>query len=276
MLWRADGFDTKGILAVQGLGFERDGMIVDGLDVTLSLDHLVPAHSLPQQQLKIRRLGAGVDLANIDLRFLLDSPQAGMRLMTESLAFEALGGRVTAEGGFIAPMTGDAQLRLNIGSIDLAPLVQQLGFQELQAEGQINGTLPVRVENGAVVITGGELSAQGPGRVRFRSPDSRQALASGGEPVKLMFDALEDFHYDTLRMTLDKPAQGETKIVMQLYGRNPAVLDGQVFHLNINLTGNADPLLAALAEGRRLRNELMQPLFRLQPSAQQPAAQPAR
>jgi hypothetical protein len=273
--WRADGFDTKGVLALQGLSFQRQGMEIEGLDLNLTLDHLVPAHSLPRQQLKIRRLGAGVDLANIDLRFLLDSPEGAMRLMTETLAMDTLGGKVTAEGGFIAPMTGDANLRLNVAGINLAPLIQQLGFTELEAEGEIGGVIPVRLADGAVVITGADLSAQGGGRVRFRSPDTRQALASGGETVKLMLDALEDFRYDTLRMTIDKPAQGDTKIVMQLYGRNPAVLDGQIFHLNINLTGNADPLLAALAEGQRLRNQVMQPLFRLQPSPQ-PAAVPVR
>jgi hypothetical protein len=184
---------------------------------------------------------------------------------------EAIGGSLTAEGGHIDPVTGSAQLRLNMTGVNLATLVEQLGFEQLEAEGRIAGVIPLRVDAGIVIIDGAELSAQGPGQIRFRSPDTRQALASGGEPVKLMLDALEDFRYDTLRMTLDKPAQGDTRIVMQLYGRNPAVLDGQIFHLNINLTGNADPLLAALAEGRRLQNQLMQPMFRLQPSAATPA-----
>jgi hypothetical protein len=269
--WRSTGFDTKGNLAIQNLSFEREGIAVQGLDLDLSLDHLIPLHSLPHQQLRIRRLGAGVDVTNIDLRFLLDSPAGAIRLATEALAMEAIGGSLTAEGGHIDPVTGSAQLRLNMTGVNLATLVEQLGFEQLEAEGRIAGVIPLRVDAGIVIIDGAELSAQGPGQIRFRSPDTRQALASGGEPVKLMLDALEDFRYDTLRMTLDKPAQGDTRIVMQLYGRNPAVLDGQIFHLNINLTGNADPLLAALAEGRRLQNQLMQPMFRLQPSAATPA-----
>jgi hypothetical protein len=115
-------------------------------------------------------------------------------------------------------------------------------------------------------IAGAELHAEGPGHIAFKSPDTRQALAGGGEAVKLMLDALEDFRYDTLRMTMDKPKQGDSKVLVQLYGNNPAVHDGQVFHLNITLAGNAEPLLDALAESRRLRNQLLQPLFRLQPS----------
>ena len=65
-----------------------------------------------------------------------------------------------------------------------------------KAEGEIGGAIPVRLADGAVIITGAELTAQGGGRIRFRSADTRQALASGGETVKLMLDALEDFRYE--------------------------------------------------------------------------------
>jgi hypothetical protein len=271
--WNADGFDGKGNLVLQNLSFRREGMQLEGIDVNLALDHLAPLRSLSGQQLKIRRVGAGVDMTNIDVTFQLDAPEGIVRLMADALAMETLGGRITAQDATIIPTEGDAALRLNVANLNLSTLINEIGFEELQAEGRLNGVLPVRMEDGGVAISGAELVAQGTGRIQFRSPDSRQALASGGEPVKLMFDALEDFRYDTLRMTIDKPIQGDTRIFLQLNGRNPAVLDGQVFHLNINLTGNADPILTALAEGQRLRNQVMQPLFRLQPS---PAPVPAR
>jgi hypothetical protein len=204
-------------------------------------------------------------LTNLELTFQLETAAGGMpRLATERLSLQTLGGRVTASGGSIEPSTGNATLSLMASDFSLATLVEQLGFEDLRAEGRIAGEIPVRIAEGAVVITGAQVQAEGPGRIQFRSPDTRRSLASGGQAVSLMLDALEDFRYDTLRMGIDKPAQGDSRIVIQLNGRNPTVLDGQPFNFNINLTGNADPLLAALAEGQRLRNQALQPLFRLQ------------
>jgi hypothetical protein len=267
LTWDADGFDSKGVVTIQDLSFTRQGLEIEDLDTVLTLDHLIPLASAAHQKVTIRRIGAGVDLTELDLRFALATrPDGAPRLAAETLAVNVLGGRLTAEGGTIDPVSGDAKLTLKPDGLDLGTLIQQLGFKELTGAGKIAGAIPLTLDNGTAQIADAELHAEGPGRIAFKSPDTRQALASGGDAVKLMLDALEDFRFETFRITLDKPKQGDSKVLIQLNGNNPAVLDGQVFHLNISLAGNVDPLLAALAESQRLRNELLQPLFRLQPA----------
>ena len=128
--------------------------------------------------------------------------------------------------------------------------------------GQLSGSIPVTLRDGALVIDGGALAAEAPGVIAFRSEAAKQALAQGGQSVELMLQALEDFHYQVLRLTLDKPAEGESRVFLKLEGANPAVLDGQPFVLNINLTSNAAPLLAALARGTEISDRLVEELLR--------------
>lgn len=82
-------------------------------------------------------------------------------------------------------------------------------------------------------------------------------MPAGGDAVALMLDALEDFHYNDLSLTLNKPVAGDTRITLHLEGANPTVLEGHPFDLNISLTGDADPLLAAFFAGRQLSNDLL-------------------
>jgi hypothetical protein len=73
-----------------------------------------------------------------------------------------------------------------------------------------------------------------------------------------MMRALENFQYKELKVTLNRPPDGELALGVVMEGRNPDVLDGYPFRFNINLTGDIEPLLAALQEGRRLTTELLE------------------
>ena len=49
---------------------------------------------------------------------------------------------------------------------------------------------------------------------------------------------------------------------LELQGRNPDVLDGHPFHININLTGNMGPLIKALRDGRAITRDLLRRSWR--------------
>jgi hypothetical protein len=80
----------------------------------------------------------------------------------------------------------------------------------------------------------------------------RSALGSAGETVEQLVLALEDFHYETLRIELEKPARGASVARLRLLGSNPQVLDGRSFALNVNLETDLDPLLRAVGVGLEL------------------------
>ena len=49
---------------------------------------------------------------------------------------------------------------------------------------------------------------------------------------------------------------------LELEGRNPEVLDGHPFQINITLTGNMGPLIEALREGRVITRDLLRRSWR--------------
>lgn len=56
-------------------------------------------------------------------------------------------------------------------------------------------------------------------------------------------------------MSIDKSFEGEAGVVLHLAGKNPAVLQGRPFRINVNLTGNVDRLVHALLEVARLSDK---------------------
>ena len=64
--------------------------------------------------------------------------------------------------------------------------------------------------------------------------------------MKLVTDALEDFHYDVLSSSLDYDPSGTLRLGMRLQGQNPAIEQGRPIHFNINLEEDIPTLLASL------------------------------
>ena len=77
--------------------------------------------------------------------------------------------------------------------------------------------------------------------------------------------ALANFNYDKLAIGLDKEITGQAKLSLQLEGKNPDLLDGYPFKFNINLTGNVNPLIAALRQGLTLSDELIRRTWKVEP-----------
>ncbi len=88
-------------------------------------------------------------------------------------------------------------------------------------------------------------------------------LSQGGEQVDLMMQALRDFRYENLSLEIVKPESGEAMLKLSMLGRNPAVLDGYPFQFNITLSGDLEPLLEALARGRKLSSDLLERSLKL-------------
>jgi hypothetical protein len=106
------------------------------------------------------------------------------------------------------------------------------------------------------------LEAEAPGVLRFDSPEAAQTLSGAGDHVDLLLRALRNFHYDTFTLTADKAADGETALLLSLAGRNPDVLEGYPFNLNIGLETDAAPLLAMFREGTNLFDEVIKRVWR--------------
>ena len=75
---------------------------------------------------------------------------------------------------------------------------------------------------------------------------------AGGEQVALLLQALENFQYESLSLGLEKQADGSAKATLSILGKNPDVLDGHPFAVNIDLSGNFDSLFETAMDAYRL------------------------
>ncbi|HLS67714.1 MAG TPA: YdbH domain-containing protein [Kiloniellales bacterium] len=265
LTWSSGGFNGTLRLQAQDLGFTYAGTRLEGIVFDFHLASLRPLRTSQPQRLSIRRIEPGLSpITDATLFLSIESDGSGfptLRLQQGEASFT--GGRIRVVSGQADPGASLYSARVELQQLDLAALMALLGLDELTGSGRISGTIPVELRGATLAVDDGLLQADGPGVVALRSPQARSALAAGGEYVSLMFDALENFHYEALEIGLTKPPTGITRIRLRLLGANPDVLDAQPFDLNINVETDAAPLLEALAESRRLQQGVTEQLWRL-------------
>ncbi len=176
---------------------------------------------------------------------------------------------VTQEVGTAEPFTyrpGEPlELNLEAQGLTVAELLEQVQVGGLGGTGALSGELPVRIENGEVIVEDGELQTQGPGWLHYRPEEPPAALQAGGQGVDLMLQALENFRYETLRITLDGRTDGEMDVGLHLSGANPELYDGYPVEFNLDLEGNLGALLRAGLQGYRLPGRIAERMERLRP-----------
>jgi hypothetical protein len=240
---------STGELTLRSLRFRGAGAALEGLGGVVRLRSLLPLASPPGQMLEASALQvAGIRFDRPQLRFAL-TPE-GLRVEEARLALGTGAIRIHDVGP-----RGEATV--SVQELELEELLALADLEGVTGSGKISGAVPVRLDSDALEIPKGVLESTGPGRLRATSPRVRGALGSAGETLEQLVSALEDFHYDTLRLELEKPAHAESSARLHLLGRNPAVLEGRDFALNVNLSTDLEPLLRALGAGLKLTGEAM-------------------
>ena len=264
LAWDAAGPRGAARVGFDGVSFDDadSGLAVDGLSGAIVFDSLAPLATPPGQTLRIVRLDSGVALDDVTFGFQLLPDRAGQpAIALESFEGGFAGGRLAARDGRIAA-SGDAALSLAVTGVELGSLLGDVGAEGVGGAGTVDGTIPLRIEHGHIAIEHARLAARGPGRLSIRSPAVRDALSGAGKDVALMLSALEDFHYDRLVLTVEKPADGIARLRIETFGRNPAVADGRPFAINLNLETDVDRIAGSLAEALRLPGRIVGAIVR--------------
>ena len=147
---------------------------------------------------------------------------------------------------------------VGVKSVSLARLLELLGTDNVSGTGIMSGSIPVRFGRAGFAIDNGRLTAQSEGVLHVRLGSARATLEAQGEAMRLMVEALEDFRYTVFEIEIDRPIASDLSLKIRLEGMNPKVLDGHPFRFNISLTGDIEPLLAALKAGQGLTTDILQ------------------
>lgn len=255
--WGADGLASSARLQLDDIAIRSGELSLTGLSLDLELDSLTPMASRLGQCIAVRRIeaSAGPPIENLSASFSV-RPGPPTRLLLQTAEARFAGGRLTAELELLDPVGGSPALTVGVERLDLGELLRATRVNGLHGEGRFDGWVPIVVEGEDLVIAGGQLTANGPGVLSFRSARIHQLLAQGGESVDLMLKAIEDFHYSEFVAKFSQSAKGDTQIGLSLLGANPNVLEGYPFRFNVDVTGNTKSLLAALSQTYRLRHRL--------------------
>ncbi len=266
--WQEEsGLGGTATLQTRNFGFVVAEVPVVGLALDLTLSDLATLSSPPDQVLTIKSIDPGLPLTDFDLRFALRAsappsnsaaPASGLPVIeVTGGGFDVLRSHLTIEPTSI-DLSGDRQaMTLAIEKLGMEELFAALEAKGLAGSGQLDGVIPLRFEQGQLVIEGGHLAATGPGRLQYKSDEATALLAGSADQVDMMLRALEDFHYEVLELELDKTATDDLTARLSLLGSNPTVLEGHPFKININLESNIGQILQTIADGYKISREAL-------------------
>jgi hypothetical protein len=87
--------------------------------------------------------------------------------------------------------------------------------------------------------------------------------------MKVVLEALDDFHYSVLSSKVSYDTNGKLVLALNLQGRNPALEAGRAINLNINLEEDIPALITSLQLSSQISDKIKQ---RVQQRLQQQGA----
>jgi hypothetical protein len=250
---------VDGQLVLNDLGGHYKDVSFEGVQGTLDLVYADGIKTHRAVPLTVKFIDVGFPIHSASITFAL-SPKAKRLLPVINVKnFEAfmLGGR-SYGGPFNYDLYRDknafvVQLE-GLAVHDLIALERQ---EELAGDGLLDGSVPIEINNGNIVINEGTLSARKPGGTIKYTPTAKvAALAKSNTSVGLVVKALSNFNYDVLDVKTDYLASGDMHLKVRLQGHNPDWQEGQPINLNLNLQENVPALLRSLQLGSELSEKV--------------------
>jgi len=246
LIWQGGDLRTDLVLLLDDLGLSVGPAELAQVNGLVRFDRLRPPATPAGQQISAGRLDVGLPLTQGFMTFRLEP---GGPLAVQQLRFRFAGGRLRAEPFSVRSDGSAMPVVLSVEGLDLASLLEEIQLPGLTGEGRISGRLPVVIEGGEALIEGGKLVSDRPGWLRYRPEEAPAALPSGAQGIDLLLQALENFRYEELRVTLDGRTDAEMDIQLHIKGANPDLHDGYPIEFNLNLEGELGNILRSNLSG---------------------------
>ena len=196
---------------------------------------------------KLQRAKTGVDITEIESAYEFQQSGKWQRLDLKQLTAKLLQGDITVEAVSFNPAKPEFKTNINVDQIDLGEVLSLEQQEGLSGEGKLSGTFPVTFQNGELTIEDGGLFSLDPGgKILFAPNPAVMAYAATNVGLKMALEALENFHFDKLDITLNYSKDGTANLNTRLKGNNPDWNDGHPVDFTINIEENIPKLLQAL------------------------------
>jgi len=187
----------------------------------------------------------------------MDAISAGI-LDIKQLQINAMGGQIQLQPTQLDLALAQQDVVLKLQQIALTNLLQQHPTTDLTGSGLISGTVPLRINRTGVTVNNGAIAAESPGGELQYRPAGAQNMAAGNAGMKVVLEALDDFHYSVLSSDVNYDTQGKLSLALKLQGSNPALENGRAINLNINLEEDLPALITSLQLSSKISDKIKQ------------------
>lgn len=248
-------------LALSGINGIYDRSLFKELAGTLQMQYRHNNLVLATDNITVAEILHGVSVGPLALSAQyaapVETPTAG-KLNIQQLQLLAMGGKVLVQPVQLDLAQAQQQLQLELQQIDLSQLLQQHPTTDLTGNGRISGSIPLQLSSNGASVTDGSIAAESPGgKLQYRPP-AAQGMAASNQGMKVVLNALDDFHYSVLSSNVSYDTSGKLLLALNLQGQNPALEQGRAINLNINLEEDIPALITSLQLSSQISDKIKQ------------------
>jgi hypothetical protein len=187
---------------------------VKGARGEIYFDDLFAMTTPPGQQITIDELDPGITVTNGRVAFQL-LPEA--RVALERAEFDFALGTLAMAPTTVTLGADETRFEVRLQDVDAGNLIETLKIPDLAVTGRIEGSFPLLLTRRSAFVENGVLrTADGGGVISYTG----QAGANATGISRIAFDALREFRYETLRLTLNGDLNGDVVSSIEFSGQN--------------------------------------------------------
>ena len=203
--WSPAGVTSRGTFATANTNLAAAFGPVTGATTTLTFDDLIGLKSAPHQKIRLADVNPGIPVVDGEIEYQLLGDN---RVRIQGGSWPFAGGRLELHPTTLN-FNADQPRRLtfDIVGVDAAIFLQNFGFDNINATGKFDGTLPVEFGGLGGRIVGGRIDARaGGGTLAYVGELTNHDL---GTMANFAFGALRSLKYDDLTIVLNGDLDGE-------------------------------------------------------------------
>ena len=245
----ANETDAQAELTLSGVSGIYDRSMFKDASATFALNYQDAKLTVSTEQSRIGEINHGIVagplLLSASYQADADALSAGT-LDIRQLQLALMGGTVSLHPQQLKLADHEQLLQLELKQLALSQLLQQHPSTDVSGNGSLSGRIPLLLSSKGASVQQGVIAAESPGGQLQYRPAAAEGMAASNPGMKLVLEALDNFHYSVLSSNVSYDTSGKLLLALQLQGKNPALEQGRAINLNINLEEDIPALITSL------------------------------